>query len=144
MEALNSTEVLISRKFLGALSLTVIFSLSHFFCRPSGPLLRRRVVLWFSSSGTALLTASGGLVYGGPSALLGFLLRDTPRFVTLFDMLGLPLLLVRVLGFVASWHFQLLGREAPRNQLEVYIRAHRLVQGSACLPQSALVSRTNL
>jgi hypothetical protein len=35
-------------------------------------------------------------VYGGPSASFRFLFSDTPALMTLFDVLGLALLFVRV------------------------------------------------
>jgi hypothetical protein len=44
----------------------------------------------------ALLPAVGFLVDGRPGAPLGFLLRNPAVLITLFDVFGLPLLLVRV------------------------------------------------
>ena len=47
-------------------------------------------------------------VFRRPCAPLRFLLRNTARLVTLFDVLGLSFLLVRVCRFVTPWHRALL------------------------------------
>jgi hypothetical protein len=44
------------------------------------------------------------LVDRGPSTTFGFLVRGSAPLVALFDVFGLPLLLIRVFGFVAARH----------------------------------------
>src|SRR5687768_4074182 len=56
-----------------------------------------------------LLCPAGLFVHRGPSATLGFFRRDALFLVSLFDVLGLAFLLVRVARLVASWH-----ESAPR------------------------------
>jgi hypothetical protein len=44
------------------------------------------------------------LVYRGPGAALGLILRYAAFFITFLDVLRLPLLLLRVTLLVSSWH----------------------------------------
>jgi hypothetical protein len=48
--------------------------------------------------------ATGLLVHRGPGSPLRFAPGDTAFFISLFDVLGLTLLLIGVRGLVASWH----------------------------------------
>jgi hypothetical protein len=54
------------------------------------------VILLGAATRAALLPAVGFLVHGRPGAPFGFLLRNPAVLIAFFDMLGLPLLLVRV------------------------------------------------
>src|SRR5437762_8360741 len=51
-----------------------------------------------------LFTALVDFVDGRPSAPFSFVLRHAALFITLFDMIGLPLLFTCVLLFIPSWH----------------------------------------
>src|SRR5215469_8596520 len=73
------------------------------------PALRRRgVALLLAAARAALLAAAAFLVDGRPGAPLGFLVGNAALLVALGDVVGLALLLVGVLRFVAARH-----REPP-------------------------------
>ena len=75
------------------------------------------MVFGLAASGTTLLAAVGFLVDGGPSSALGFIFGDAALFVTLFDMLGHPLLLAGITRFVSTGHGNLqLHARFPLNQ----------------------------
>src|SRR4051794_6008088 len=58
----------------------------------------------FAATRAGFLAAPVVLVDGRPGAALGLLLGDAALLVALGDMVGLPLLLVGVFGFVAARH----------------------------------------
>src|SRR5687768_7312279 len=55
-----------------------------------------------------LVSAAGLLVHRGPGAALRLVLADALFPIAFLDMVGHPLLLVRVLRFVSAWHVGLL------------------------------------
>src|SRR5678816_3553510 len=83
--------------------------------RVSAALPHWLVILRFPiSSTTGLLAATVDLVHGRPGAPLCFVLRYAAVFVALLNVLGLPLFLVCVFGFVPAWH-PILLKETPSN-----------------------------
>jgi hypothetical protein len=67
-------------------------------------LFRRGFIDFFTSARAALLPASSHVVDGRPGTGFGFFLFDTPIFVALGYVFGLPLLFVRVFVFVTLSH----------------------------------------
>jgi hypothetical protein len=53
---------------------------------------------------TAFLSAAAFLVYCCPRSAFGFVLRDAPRFIAFCDVIGFPILPIRVFGIIASGH----------------------------------------
>jgi hypothetical protein len=67
--------------------------------------LHGRVIFGFPvTTSTRLLAAVVDFVHGCPRPALSLLLRYSLLLVTFFDMLRLPLLLIRVFRFVTAWH----------------------------------------
>jgi hypothetical protein len=62
-----------------------------------------------AAAGATHAAAMRNLIFGGPGAAFGYFLGYAPLFVTLFNVLGLTLLLVRVTALIATGHGNLLG-----------------------------------
>src|SRR6266404_4154248 len=68
-------------------------------------LSHRLMIFWLAVAAAArLFTTLVDFVDGRPCAPFSFVLRYAALFITLFDMIRLPLLFTCVLLFVALWH----------------------------------------
>jgi hypothetical protein len=72
-------------------------------------LARRAAVGLFPAARATSLSAAGLLVHRGPGTPLRFAAGHATALVSLFDVLGLTLLLVGVRGLVAPWHIMTSG-----------------------------------
>lgn len=79
------------------------------FARPSfvATLSHRRMILRFPFSGARLLASAGDFINGSPCAPFRLVLARSVLFVAFLDVLGHPLLPIRVFRFAASWHLGL-------------------------------------
>jgi hypothetical protein len=80
------------------------------------------MVLGFPPTGTALFSAVGFFVHGGPSSALGFVLGDATLLVAFLDVFGHPLLFVGVTRFISTGHGNL--------HLRLYFLLNRLIGSS--------------
>jgi len=67
----------------------------------------RRMVLRLAAARAAFLSTVSRLVDRCPGPPFGFLFTKAARFIALFNMLGLALLLARITRFISAWHFSL-------------------------------------
>ena len=107
------------------------------FCRPSGG----AAVRLLASSRSALLSAAGFLVHGGPGAPLRLTARDATLLIPFLDMLRLTLLLARIRGLIPAWHDLASSLSEPRCPISSTCGSNGSARGAAVGWVTVVVSR---